>query len=126
MGYRSDVVLAVGKEAMPAFMTALSRCPTAASFVFKEHDDMIKDYQGDGNILVRWSGIKWYAPGYPEVDAVQAFVSDPEQFLPEEVLEGEPDIYDCYKFVRIGDETDDIEQHGGGFWDIYIERSITY
>ena len=126
MGYRSDVVLAVGKEAMPAFMTALSRCPTAASFVFKEHDDMIKDYQGDGNILVRWSGIKWYGDGYPEVDAVQAFVNDPEQFMPEEVLEGDSDIHDCYKFVRIGDETEDIEQHGGGFYDIYVERSIAY
>ena len=126
MGYRSDVVLAVGKEAMPAFMTALSRCPTAASFVFKEHDDMVKDYQGDGNILVRWSGIKWYGPAYPEIDAIQAFVDDPEQFLPDEPLEGDPDIHDCYKFIRIGDDTEDIEQHGSGFWDIYVSRSIEF
>lgn len=125
MGYRSDVVLAVGKEAMPAFMTALSRHPSAASFVFKEHDEMWKDYQGDGNILVRWSGIKWYGDGYPEFQAVQAFVDDPEQFLPED-FDDAADIHDCYKFVRIGDETDDIEQHGGGFWDIYVSRSIEF
>ena len=46
--------------------------------------------------------------------------------MPEEVLEGDPDIHDCYKFVRIGDETDDIEQHGGGFWDIYVSRTIEF
>jgi hypothetical protein len=36
------------------------------------------------------------------------------------------DVQDCFKFVRIGEEPNDIDYQGSGFWDIYVERSITY
>ena len=130
MGYRSDVVLAVGKEAMPAFMTALSRCPTAASFVFKDHTEMVKDYQGEGNILVCWNGIKWYdtdtfGKGYPEIDAIGAFVDDPEQFLGDG-FDNAVDIWDCFKFIRIGEELNDIHTAGEGFDDVGVSRCIAF
>ena len=125
MGYRSEVVLAVGKEIVPHFMAALSRNEAASRMVFKHNDDLIKDYQGDGNMLIRWSGVKWYE-GYEDIDAIQAFVNDPSDFGPENVGEDGCDVRDCFKFVRIGEEPGDITTEGDGFWDIYIEQSITY
>ena len=125
MGYRSDVVLAVGKEIMPHFMAALSRNEEASRMVFKHADDLVKDYQGEGNMLVRWSGVKWYE-GYEDIDAIQAFVNNPSDFGPETVGDEGTAVWDCFKFVRIGEEPDDIQTEGGGFYDIYVERSITY
>ena len=127
MGYRSDVVLAVGKEIMPHFMAALSRNEAASKMVFDPayRDDLIKDYQGEGNMLIRWSGVKWYE-GYEDIDAIQAFINDPSDFGPENVGDAGASVWDCFKFVRIGEEPHDIETEGGGFWDIYVERSITY
>jgi len=125
MGYRSQVVLAVGKEVMPGFLAALSKHPAAANLVFKDHDDFIKDYQGDGNILVRWDSIKWYE-GYGEIDAIQAFVNDPERFSPPEALAGDADPWDCFKFIRVGEEPGDVHNEGNGFWDMYTTTSIAY
>ena len=125
MGYRSDVVLAVGKEIMPHFMAALSRNEEASRMVFKHADDLVKDYQGEGNMLVRWSGVKWYE-NYEDINAIQAFVNDPSDFGPETVGDEGTAVWDCFKFVRIGEEPDDIQTEGGGFYDIYVERSITY
>ena len=125
MGYRSDVVLAVGKEIMPHFMAALSRNEEASRMVFKHADDLVKDYQGEGNMLLRWSGVKWYE-GYEDIDAIQAFVNNPSDFGPETVGDEGTAVWDCFKFVRIGEEPDDIQTEGGGFYDIYVERSITY
>ena len=126
MGYRSDVVLAVDKEIMPHFMAALSRNEGASKMVFDPayRDDLVKDYQGEGNMLVRWDGIKWYE-GYEDIGAIQAFINNPSDFGPETVGEGTA-VWDCFKFIRIGEEPEDIELQGGGFWDIYVERSIAY
>jgi hypothetical protein len=125
MGYRSDVVLAVGKEIMPHFMAALSRNEEASRMVFKHADDLVKDYQGEGNMLIRWSSIKWYE-NYEDINAIQAFINDPSDFGPETVGDEGTAVWDCFKFVRIGEEPDDIQTEGGGFYDIYVERSITY
>ena len=125
MGYRSDVVLAVGKEIVPHFMAALSHNEEASKMVFKYADDLIKDYQGEGNMLIRWSGVKWYET-YEDINALQAFINDPSDFGPETVGDEGTAVWDCFKFVRIGEEPDDIQMEGGGFWDIYVERSITY
>ena len=125
MGYRSDVILAVDKEIVPHFMAALSRNEEASRMVFKHADDLIKDYQGDGNMLIRWNGIKWYE-GYEDISAIQAFVNNPGDFGPETVGDEGTAVWDCFKFIRIGEEPEDIELQGGGFYDIYVERSITY
>ena len=125
MGYRSQVVLAVGKEVMPGFMAALSKSKHAIDLVFKEHDTLVKDYQGDGNILVTWDSLKW-DDSFEEINAIEAFLDDPESFLGEETLEGDTCPWDCFKFVRVGEEPNDVEVKGDGFYDIYVERSITY
>ena len=60
MGYRSDVILAVGPEVMPQFMITMAKSPQARELCWADHDEMIKDYNGEkGAFLFRWGGIKW-------------------------------------------------------------------
>ena len=48
MGYRSEVILAVGPEVMPQFMVTMAKSSRGSrALCFQEHDDMIKDYCGD-------------------------------------------------------------------------------
>ena len=124
MGYRSEVILAVGPEVMPQFLTTLAKSPDARALCFQEHDDMIKDYCGEkGAMLFRWDCIKWYE-SYEGISALQDFIDwcDGEDI---EVDGKQVNADGFYRFVRIGDEMDDNETQGWGF-DIHIERSATY
>ena len=73
MGYRSEVVIAISKDLMPHFLTVFAKEPGCRPMVFKDHDYMNEDYDGEGTFIVSWSGIKWYE-GYPEVDALNHFI----------------------------------------------------
>ena len=124
MGYRSEVILAVGPEVMPQFMVTMAKSPEARKMCFAEADTMIKDYCDiEGAFLFRWDHIKWY-DSFEEVEAIQDFINwcDSERI---EVDGKEVDAADFYRFVRIGEEMDDNEVQGWGF-DIHIERSATY
>ena len=124
MGYRSEVILAVGPEVMPQFLTTLAKSPEARALCFQEHDDMINDYCGvKGAMLFRWGNIKWY-DSYEGISALQDFIDwcDGEDI---EVDGKQVNADSFYRFVRIGDEMDDNETQGWGF-DIHIERSATY
>ena len=71
MGYRSDVILAVGPEVMPQFMVTMAKSPKARELCWSDHDEMIKDYNDEkGAFLFRWTGIKWY-DSYEEIQAIQ-------------------------------------------------------
>ena len=124
MGYRSEVILAVGPEVMPQFMVTMAKCPEARQMCWGEHDEMIKDYCGiKGAFLFRWGHIKWY-DSFEEVSAIQDFIEwcEGEQI---EVDGKQVSADEYYRFVRIGEEMDDNEVQGWGF-DIHIERSATY
>ena len=124
MGYRSEVILAIGPEVMPQFMVTMAKCPEARKLCWSDHSDMIKDYAGiKGAFLFRWDHIKWYE-SFEEVQALQDFM---EWCNSEDIeVEGkEESAAEHYRFVRIGEETDDNEVDGWGF-DIHIERSATY
>ena len=74
MGYRSEVILAVGPEVMPQFMVTMAKSPQARELCWADHDEMIKDYCGTkGAFLFRWTGIKWY-DRYECVQAIQDFM----------------------------------------------------
>jgi hypothetical protein len=121
MGYRSEVILAVGPEVMPQFMITMAKSPEARELCWADHDEMIKDYCGEkGAFLFRWAGIKWY-DSYEGIQALQDFVEWCEnETIEVEGKEVSADEY--YRFVRIGEETDDNEVQGWGF-DIHIERT---
>ncbi len=122
MGYRSEVVFVVAKEVMPQFLVTMAKSPQARAMCFSEADRMIKDYDGDGNILFSWSGIKWFE-GYEEIDAIVDFMDwcDGEHIA---VDGDETEAVNFYRFVRIGEDSDDNTHRGWGFESIYIERSI--
>ena len=124
MGYRSEVILAVGPEVMPQFMVTMAKSPEARKMCFAEADTMIKDYCDiEGAFLFRWDHIKWY-DSFEEVQAIQDFIEWCEDAqLKVDGKEGNADEY--YRFVRIGEEMDDNEVQGWGV-DIHIERSATY
>ena len=131
MGYRSEVILAVGPEVMPQFMVTMAKSPEARAMCFAEHDDMVKDYCNiKGAFLFRWEGIKWY-DSYEGVQAIIDFI----QWCDEETIptgtkniDGKEEVTEAsefYRFIRIGEEMDDTEEQGYGF-SIHIERSATY
>ncbi len=125
MGYRSEVVLAVTKEAAPYFMAMLAKNPD-----IKQMCETASEFEGDfddeGGWLVRWDGIKWYT-GYPEVDEVNEFI---EAMSSDDLTEyGEPETSSIewsehFIFVRVGEECDDIRREGYGPWDIYPQTLI--
>jgi hypothetical protein len=135
MGYRSEVVLVIGKEIMPQFMVTLAKSPEARAMCFDEAQRM-DDYDGKGNMLFAWDGIKWY-DSYEGIAAIADFldwcdsehvpVSDEQKAQdksPAPVTHVDGD--ECYKFIRIGEELEDIEHRGCGFWDVGVSRSIEY
>ena len=124
MGYRSEVILAVGPEVMPQFMVTMAKSPKARELCWADHDEIVKDYCDiKGAFLFRWDHIKWY-DSYEEIQAIIDFIDWCENEIIE--VEGkEVDASEYYRFVRIGEEMDDNEVQGWGF-DIHIERSATY
>ena len=129
MGYRSEVILAVGPEVMPQFLVTMAKSPEAREMCFADHDEMIKDYcDTKGAMLFRWDSIKWYE-SYEGVQAITDFIDwCDDETVPIVTPDGKDSTTDAsefYRFVRIGEEMDDNESHGWGF-DIHIERSATY
>ena len=124
MGYRSEVILAVGPEVMPQFMVTMAKSPEARKMCFAEADTMIKDYCDiEGAFLFRWDHIKWY-DSFEEVQAILDFIEWCEDAqIKVDGKEVNADEY--YRFVRIGEEMDDNVTQGWGF-DIHIERSAIY
>ena len=121
MGYRSTVILAVSKEARPYLMHFLGKTPTAMELCFGPHTDRTEDFQGEeGSVMFRFDSIKWYE-GYKEVDAIESFMSHMDCDDAEELGEG----YEHYRFVRVGEEYDDIVQRGEAF-EVYPTVSIDY
>ena len=123
MGYRSEVVLVVGKEVMPQFMVTMAKSAQARSMCWAEDEaERVMDYDEEGSVLFRWDHIKWYE-SYPAVAKIQSFVECPSDYGPDTVEGTDPEEF--FRFVRAGEESSDNEEHGGGF-EIYISRTIEY
>ena len=126
MGYRSEVVLVVGKEVMPQFMVTMAKSIEARALCFADHDKMIKDYEEEGNLLFAWDAIKWY-DSYECIGTLESFIEEASADEYEFEVDGKAEASsDHIRFVRVGEESDDIELRGDGFWDIYPSTSINY
>lgn len=126
MGYRSQVVLAISKHLTPFLVLATSQNKDAETLVFKDHDTFDRNY-GEGNDwLIVWNDIKWY-DSYEDIQAIEKFIQeavcDEYEF---EVDGSKEDSSEHIRFVRVGEETGDIEVEGSGFWDIYPNTHICY
>ena len=122
MGYRSQVVLAIGEALMPQFMVTMAKSPQARAMCFGDGEPQ-RDFQGEkGSLFFEWDGIKWY-DSYEEIQAIEDFINWAEDKL--EIGGKEIDGDDHFRFVRLGEEYEDIEIRGYGF-DIHPVRSIEY
>ena len=124
MGYRSQVCIGMTDDAMRLFRTMMEHLPEG-----HEVHSLIKDAETQRhshpwqnahktpNVNCEdkwyWDYVKWY-DGYECVDFIETFLSD---CIPEE----------DYRLVRIGEESDDVEERGD-YWDaeIHIHRSISW
>ena len=117
MGYRSDV--------MAAFYTTPDKAAAMKLYVDENFPEELAGnlrpinnghYQG---YMFEDENVKWY-DSYPEVQAFNKFVSN---FL--ELAEQE-EIKWAYEFVRVGEDSDDIEENRSNYADylVYPSRSI--
>ena len=123
MGYRSEVILVVGKEVMPQFMVTMAKCQEARAMCW-DGAYRVMNYAEEGSILFRWDYVKWY-DSYEEVRAIDDFMD----WCEGENIEVDGDTKyasDFFRFVRLGEETDDTEVRGMGFWDVGVARKIEY
>ena len=114
MGYRSEVVLAVHKQVMGKFLQLVGQHDEMKAMCFSHSDEVRENYNGDGNFLFRWSGIKWYE-GYAGVDAVNEFM----QWCHDAMIEDknfpedrQPMGDEFFRFIRVGEDQDDIVNDG--------------
>ena len=133
MGYRSQVVLAVAPEAASAFMALCAKDPKVLEFCHKA-DTFTSGYAREGDYFMFWDHIKWYE-GYPEVEAIQAFVlaledddlSDYGESEPPKRPDGSDDQWgEYFRFVRLGEDTDDLTEKGWAFDGIGVTRSLYF
>jgi len=126
MGYRSQVVLAMSEELRPFFLTFLVSNPDAKKMV-DQADIRASDCIEKGDLVLGWDQIKWY-PSYDEVAAMQGFVESLESEDLSEYGEKEGNIdwgQETFKFIRIGEDHNDIDVVGHGFWELYPETRIS-
>jgi len=133
MGYRSQVVLAIAPEAASAFMALCAKDPKVLEFCH-EADTFTSGYAREGDYFMFWDHIKWYE-GYPEVEAIQAFVlaledddlSDYGEAEPPKLPDGSDDQWgEYFRFVRLGEDTDDLTEKGWAFDGIGVTRSLYF
>tara|TARA_Y100000310_G_scaffold298509_1_gene332505 strand:+ start:55 stop:426 length:372 start_codon:yes stop_codon:yes gene_type:complete len=123
MGYRSEVVLAVSEEVIPALMCLFAKKPEVQKLCTVE-SELDTDYQ-DG-WLMRWDWIKWYESDTVINDLANFIDCLEADDLSDYGLDVDEDWYYRFKFVRIGEDADDVESKGAGFDDIQVHRAISY
>lgn len=105
MGYRSEVSITLSKKAVLQFLNTI---PDEFKKMIGYADKFIQ--KGD-NFLLYFSHIKWYQE-YGEIGSFTRNMSQLDS--------------DDYHFLRIGENTDDVDDHGMLYdaFDTYIRREI--
>ena len=120
MGYRSDVAIAIHKDLQGDFLTFL-KTEKLMSEIFGDMSDFAldKDFLGEGHWLFTCNSIKWYTT-FNDFEDIQMF----ENFM-DAMDKGDENKWGKYRFVRIGEEIDDIE-YRGEWWEshIHVKREI--
>ena len=104
MGYYSEVVVAVRKDAVESFESA------CAELVALADDRTVFQYDRTEGVAYSWHSIKWYED-YSGVQAYRSWEEGTDK--------------DLYAMIRIGEDWDDMEQVGYLDCGLRIERSIS-
>jgi hypothetical protein len=116
VGYRSDVGWACDPAVAEVIDAVLELNPKESNPDIHSLVDHGRDVHRGFERLDRlyFESVKWFE-GYHDVDMFNRLM---------EMLDAHG-LDDFYGFIRIGDETDDIEQRGATYeYDMYINRSI--
>jgi hypothetical protein len=109
MGYRSDIYLRMSPEATEVFSAIAKLEPNVQSMLDSACSRIEKD---DGTIDLFFGERKWY-DNYREVSEFDAAL-----YLLDD---------DDYGFIRIGDDSDDVEYRGDTCGrDMYVQRSVEW
>lgn len=118
MGYRSNVALALTKEAVQKLNVAITKADdeksNAASQLLANPDKHLCDAD-TGAELWSWNAVKWYAD-YPDVAFVENFMAH---------IAGNEN----YHFIRIGEDWDDSEVSGyflDNPFDLHLIREVAF
>jgi hypothetical protein len=123
MGYRSTVMALIYPDADSAgeYSPRYEQLKLLMATTFK---DVMKEFGGcvlwhDDDFVLKFTleEVKWY-PGYPDVQAFESMLS---------AFDEDIDGY-CTEFVRIGEESDDIEERFNGEsiqYYLAVQRSIS-
>ena len=106
MGYRSDVGLCLtdtGKKILDARLAELDAGSDSTQHIHEllNAPREKREDQESGAVAWLWEHLKWYA-NYKDVAFFENLLRDLD--------------YDDYYFIRVGEDNDDTEVHGG-FWD---------
>jgi hypothetical protein len=102
MGYRSQVAIAIHPDKVGDFLAVLSTSKKALELCQGWDKGIQTDIFMKGDLFIEMDGIKWYE-GYESVDVIDKFVADTIE---------EDNGWDMVRFVRIGEELDDVKLCG--------------
>ena len=115
MGYRSEVAIAIHPDKVGDFLAVLSTSQDALDLC-RWDNGMESDVFMKGDLFIQMDGVKWYE-GYEPIDLIDKFIADTID---------EDNGYELVRFLRIGEDYEDIVQCGDYGWDsLRINRSIT-
>ena len=106
MGYRSEVVFAVAPPLVDKFLAVMAASEKVRDFI--KWDEYNKEgirfnFYNEGDIVVNLTGIKWYEE-FEEVKKIKEFF--------DEVQSESIDNDEHFRFIRIGDDSEDQEVMG--------------
>jgi len=106
MGYRSEVVFAVGPPLVDKFLAVMAASEKVRDLV-KYNEDYKEgirfNYYNEGDIVVNLSGIKWYEE-FEEIFKIKEFIDD--------AVNDDEGGEDNVRFIRIGEDPQDQEVMG--------------
>ena len=106
MGYRSEVVFAIGPPLVDKFLAVMAASEKVRDLI--KYDEYNKEgirfnYYNEGDIVVNLSSIKWYEE-FEEVFKIKEFIDD--------AVNDNEGGEDFVRFIRIGESPDDQEVMG--------------
>ena len=114
MGYRSEVAIAIHPDKVGDFLAVLSTSQGALDLC-RWDNGMQTNVFNKGDLFIHMDGIKWYE-GYDDIDLIDKFIADTID---------EENGYELVRFLRIGEDYEDIQQCGDYAIDLlHINRSI--
>ncbi len=137
MGYRSQVVLAVAPELAGAFLSLFAKNKEVEDLC-RNADKFDSGYEQEGDYFMHWDHLKWY-DSFPEIADIMHFIEsveldDMSEYglgdAPNKLRDGteyKADWSDYFRFVRIGEDMDDVDIKGYyASSDINISREISF